>query len=671
VTTTNPFLSPSTLPYELPPFAEIRDEHYLPAFERGLAEQLAEVEAVAADPRPPTFANTLEALERSGQLLERVRAVYSNQASAHVTPGLREIEAQVSSMLAAHSDAIHLNAALYARIKALYDARDSLGLDPESLRLLERHLTRFQRAGAELSADGRDRLRELNAEIAAASTAFGQNLLAATKDGALVLDDPAQLAGLTPDAVAAAAENARRLGHDGSWVLSLRNFSNQFELAALDDREVRKRLLDASVNRAQDTNGPLAVTIATLRAERAALLGYGSHAAYVVADTTAGSTEAVTDLLTRLVPPAVANARREAEALADLAGGPVEAWDWAYWSDKVRKERYALDQAALRPYFELEKVLHDGVFHAAHEVYGLTFTERPDLPGYHPDVRIFEVFDADGSGLGLFLADFFARPTKRGGAWMNALVLQSGLLGRRPVIVNNHNLAEPAPGEPALLTFSQVDTLFHEFGHALHGLFSAVRYPYFSGTAVPRDFVEFPSQVNEMWSLWPEVLGRYARHHETGEPMPEDTVTRMKEAARFGQGFATVEYLAATLLDWAWHTLPAGADPGDPLAFEAEALRAAGLDLPAIPPRYRTTYFSHIFSSGYSAGYYSYIWSEVLDADTVDWFASRGGMRRSNGDVFRRELLSKGGSVDPMSAFAAVRGRAPRVDPLLLRRGLS
>ncbi|WP_329138082.1 M3 family metallopeptidase [Streptomyces sp. NBC_01476] len=668
--TTNPFLSPSTLPYELPPFAEIRDEHYLPAFERALAEHLAEVEAIAAGPEPATFENTLVALERSGALLGRVSAAFQNQASSHVTETLREIEPRVSALLAAHSDAVHLNAPLFARISALHEARDTLGLDPESLRLLERYHTTFRRAGAELSAGGRARLRELNAEIAAASTAFGQNLLAANAAGALVLDDPAQLAGLSPDAIAAAAQNARELGHEGRWVISLKNFSNQFELAALDDRDVRKRLLDASLNRAQDTNGPLAVTLATLRAERAALLGYDSHAAYVVADRTAGSTEAVTDLLARLVPPAVANAQREAQALAELAGGTVEAWDWAYWSSRLRKERYDIDDAELRPYFELDKVLHDGVFHAAHQLYGITLTERPDLPGYHPEVRVFEVFDADGTGIGLFLIDFFARDTKRGGAWMNSLVDQSALLGRRPVVVNNHNIPKPAPGEPALLTFTQVDTLFHEFGHALHGLFSAVRYPFFSGTAVPSDFVEYPSQVNEMWSLWPEVFAHYATHHETGEPMPERTVARMREAALFGQGFATVEYLAATLLDWAWHTLPAGADPGDALAFEAKALHEAGLALPAIPPRYRTTYFSHIFNSQYSAGYYSYIWSEVLDADTVDWFRSNGGLRRANGDTFRRELLSRGGSKDPMAAFEEVRGRGPRVEPLLERRGL-
>jgi peptidyl-dipeptidase Dcp len=668
--TTNPLLEPSPLPYGLPPFATLTDDHYLPAFERGIAEHTAEVRRIAADPEPPTFANTVEALERSGRLLARVRAAYDNQAAAHVTDGLLAIEAQVSAMTAAHADEIHLDPALYARIEALYQARADLGLDPESLRLLERYRTDFVRAGARLSPADRERLRELNARIAAAATEFGQNVLAAAKDGALVLDDPAQLSGLSADAVAAAAANARELGREGSWVLSLRNFTNQLELALLDDRDVRRRLLAASTDRAQDTNGPLAVTLATLRAERAALLGYPSHAAYTAADTTAGSTEAVTDLLARLVPPAVANARREAEALAQAAGGPIEAWDWAYWSEKVRKERHDIDQNALRPYLELEAVLRDGVFHAAHEVYGITVTERPDLVGYHPDVRVFEVFDADGSGLGLFLIDLFARPTKRGGAWMNALVEQCGLLGQRPVIVNNHNIAKPAPGEPALLTFSQVDTLFHEFGHALHGLFSDVRYPYFSGTAVPRDFVEYPSQVNEMWATWPEVLARYARHHETGEPMPAGMVDRMLAAARFGEGFATVEYLAAALLDWAWHSLPAGQDPGDPLEFEARALAAAGVDLPAVPPRYRTTYFTHIFGGGYSAGYYSYIWSEVLDADTVDWFETNGGMRRANGEVFRRELLAKGGSKDPMAAFAAVRGRAPRVEPLLARRGL-
>lgn len=672
MTSTNPFLSPSTLPYELPPFADIREEHYLPAFEQGMAEQLAETEAVAANPEPPGFENTIVALERSGDLLDRVSKVFFNRASADTGPGIQEIEARINPALAAHADAIHLNPALYSRVKELYGTRSELGLDAEALRLLERYHTRFVRAGAELTEEGRERLRALNAEIAEASTAFEQNLFADTKAAALVLDSADELAGLSADAVAAAAANATALGHDGKYVLSLKNFSNQSELAFLDDRALRERLLTASLGRGLTSNRELTVRLARLRAERAALLGYENHAAYVVADQTAGTPEAVTSLLARLVPPAVANAEREAAALAAASGlEDFSAWDWTYWSEKVRKAEYDIDTAAMRPYFELDRVLRDGVFHAAGQVYGLGFTERTDLAGYHPDVRVFEVSNADGSPLGLYLGDYFARASKRGGAWMNSLVDQSALFGRKPVVVNNLNVAKPAAGEPALLTYDEVNTLFHEFGHALHGLFSEVRHPFFSGTAVPRDFVEYPSQVNEMWVTWPEVLAHYARHHETGEPMPADLVARMEAAERFGQGFRTVEYLAAAVLDWAWHTIPAGHDPGDAEEFEAAALKEAGLALPAIPPRYRSTYFAHIFAHGYSAGYYSYIWSEVLDADTVEWFKENGGMRRENGDTFRRELLSRGGSVDPLAAFEGFRGRAPRIEPLLTRRGLT
>ncbi|MFF4651391.1 M3 family metallopeptidase [Streptomyces sp. NPDC001380] len=668
---TNPLLSPSPLPYELPPFAEIREEHYLPAFERGMAEQLAEVEAVADSPEPPTFENTVVALERSGALLRRVENVFFNQASADTNEAVQAVEAEVSPRLAAHSDAILLHRGLFGRVGALYRDRAGLGLDPESLRLLERWHDRFVRAGAQLSEVGRQRVQEINQELAAAATAFERNLLAATRDAALVVGTAEELAGLAEDAVAAAAENARELGRDGAYVLSLKNFSNQPELAVLDDRDVRRRLLEASLGRGLPENGGLAVRMARLRAERAALLGFESHAAYEVADQTAGSTGAVSDLLARLVPPAVANAGREAEALSALGGGDLEAWDWAYWSEKVRKERYDVDGAAMRPYFELDRVLRDGVFFAAEKVYGLSFTERPDLRGYHPDVRVWEVLEEDGTPLGLFLGDFFARASKRGGAWMNELVSQSRLLGQRPVVVNNHNIAKPPAGEPALLTLDEVTTLFHEFGHALHGLFSDVRYPLFSGTNVPRDFVEYPSQVNEMWALWPEVLANYARHHATGEPMPAALVERMQEAERFGQGFRTVEYLAATLLDWAWHTLPAGTDPGDAEAFEAAALEKAGVAVPAVPPRYRSGYFAHIFAGGYAAGYYSYVWSEVLDADTVEWFRENGGMRRENGDAFRRALLSRGGATDPLEAFRAFRGRAPETGPLLVRRGLA
>ena len=671
----NPFLRPSDLPYQLPPFADIREEHYLPAFTLGMREQLDEVAAITGDPEPATFANTVEALERSGGLLRRVSLVFFNQSASDTTEGVQRIEAEVSPQLAAHTDAIHLDPALFARLDALHARRAELGLDPEALRVLERYHDDFVRAGARLTPAEQARLRELNAELAALGTAFEQNVFAATAAAALVLDSAEELAGLSADAVAAAAENGRARGHDGKYVISLKNFSNQTELADLDDPKVRRRLLDASLARGIDVNGPLAVRMAVLRAERAALLGFPSHAAYVVADQTAGTTEAVESMLGGLIAPAVANAEREARALAAEAGvDRIEAADWQYYSEKVRKARFDIDASVMRPYLELESVLRDGVFHAAGLVYGLTFTERPDLVGYHPDARVFEVADADGSPVGLYLGDYYARSSKRGGAWMNELVGQSHLLEQLPVVVNNLNVAKPPTGEPTLLTWTEVNTLFHEFGHALHGLLSDVRYPLVAGTEVPRDFVEYPSQVNEMWAEWPEVLDHYARHHLTGEPMPAELVARMKEAEAFGEGFRTVEYLGATLLDWSWHTLPAGAEPGDAPAFEAAALHRYGLDLDAVPPRYRTGYFGHVFSGGsggYSAGYYGYIWSEVLDADTVEWFKESGRTIRESGEIFRRRLLAKGGSVDSMGAFADFRGRAPQIEPLLARRGLT
>ncbi|MFQ6326863.1 M3 family metallopeptidase [Nocardia sp. CWNU-33] len=678
--TSNPFFERSTLPYQLPPFAEIGEEHYLPAFECGMVEQLAEIAAITSLDAEPTFADTVVALERSGELLTRVTNVFFNIASSDSSAGTDAIEAEISPKLAAHRDAIYLDPALFARIESLYRRRDELGLDAEELRLLEQYHIRFVRAGARLDAAGQVRLRELNAELAAAATEFGQNNLAATNAAALVVETAEELTGLGPVAVAAAAENARSLGREGAWALSLQNFSNQSVLAELADRNVRQRVMAASLGRGvgeDGRNGRVAVRIAALRAERAALLGYSDHAAYAVEDQTAKTPEAVEEMLGRLVPPAVVNAEREAGELvtAMLARGAepeLRSWDWQFWSEKVRAERFSVDAEALRPYFELDRVLRDGVFFAAEQVYGITLRERTDLIGYHPEVRVFEVFDADGSALGLFLGDFFARPSKRGGAWMNALVSQSRLLGTQPVVVNNLNIVKPPAGEPALLTWDNVRTLFHEFGHALHGLFSDVHYPFFSGTEVPRDFVEFPSQVNEMWMARPEILANYAKHIDTGEPMPTELVERMAAAERFGEGFRTVEYLGAALLDWTWHRAPGP----DALAgveaetFEEEALRKAGLAMETIPPRYRTGYFAHIFSGGYAAGYYSYIWSEVLDADTVEWFNDGAASTRDKGEAFRRELLSRGGSVDPLEAFASFRGRAPEIEPLLVRRGL-
>ncbi|MEZ0067735.1 peptidyl-dipeptidase Dcp [Streptacidiphilus sp. MAP12-20] len=666
----NPFLQPSTLPYELPPFAAIEEAHYLPAFEAGMAEQLAEVAAITADPAPADFENTLVALECSGALLRRVSLVFFNKTSSDSSAALRELDAEISPRLAAHTDAIQLDPALFARIDAVHARAGELGLDAEAVRLVDHHRARFVRGGAQLDEPGKARLRELNSELAVLGTSFEQNLFADTRAAALVLDSAEQLAGLPEDEIAAAAENAKALGHDGKYVLSLKNFSNQTELAALTDPGLRARLLEASLARGIDTNGPLAVKMATLRAERAALLGFDSHAAWEVADQTAKTTEAVESMLGRLVAPAVANAEREGAALAESAGAAaIAASDWQFYSERVRKERFDIDGSAMRPYLELESVLKRGVFHAAELVYGITFTERADLVAYHPDARVFEVNEGDGSPIGLFVGDFFARESKRGGAWMNELVQQSRLLGHRPVVVNNLNVAKPPAGEPALMTWDEVNTLFHEFGHALHGLFSDVRYPSLAGTEVPRDFVEYPSQVNEMWADWPEVLANYARHVETGEPMPLELVARMREAQNFGEGFRTVEYLAAALLDWAWHTTPHGEGAGDAEAFEAAALARFGLAVDAIPPRYRTGYFAHVFAGGYAAGYYGYIWSEVLDADTVEWF-KEGKSIRESGEIFRRELLSRGGSVDPMGAFAAFRGRAPEIQPLLARRGL-
>ena len=673
----NPFFAPSDLPYALPPFDRIGVEHYLPAFRRGMADQRAEVAAIAADPEPPSFENTLVALERSGRLLERVSAVFFNQASSDTNPEVERVQEEMAPELAAHSDAIHLDPALFARIDELHRNRDRLGLDAESLWLLERYHTDFVRAGARLAPADQDRLRALNEELSALSTTFQQHLLADTNASAVVVDDARELDGLSEDALAAAAEAGKARDLDGSYVLSLVSPTGQPALASLTDRALRERLFRASVNRGRNGNvhdtSAVILRMALLRAERARLLGYPDHAAYVVEDETARTTDAVTSMLTPLVPAAVANARAEAADLQAATGdsATLQAWDWAYYSERIRRERYEIDATTIRPYLELEGVLLNGVFGAAGSLYGLQFTERDDLPRYHPDVRVFEVSEEDGSPLGLYLADFYARESKRGGAWMNSFVEQSELLGTKPVVVNTFNIARPADGEPTLLTFDDVRTLFHEFGHALHGLFSSVRYPRFSGTSVPSDFVEYPSQVNEMWGLWPEVIGRYAVHHRTGERMPQELVDRVLAARKFNQGFATTEYLAAALLDLAWHRLQAGDEPDDVQAFEAAALEKAGVALDAIPPRYRSTYFAHIFAGGYSAGYYSYIWSEVLDADTVEWFTENGGLRRENGDRFRRELLSKGGSVDPMTAFRAFRGRDPRIEPLLERRGLA
>jgi peptidyl-dipeptidase Dcp len=678
----NPLLSETALPYGLPDYARIRPDHYLPAFQEGFAQQKREVDAITRVRSMPTFENTMIPLETSGKLLGGVARTFYTVSSADATADIQAIEEELAPLMSAHQDSIELDAALYWRIKTLHDQLPDLDLDPEQAYLVQRRFREMTHAGAGLDDASKERLTALNQRLSTLTTTFEKNLLRDTNDLAVVFDDAAELDGLAEGELSAAAQAAADRGLDGKWLVTLTLFTGHPYLSSLTDRASRKRILDASRARGsrggENDNREVLREIVSLRADRAALLGYDSHAAYVTSDETAGSPEAVRDLLRRLAGPAARNAKREQAALqAIVDSGPepfsLEAHDWAFYTEKVRAAEYDLDRSALRPWFEAERVLQDGVFHAATELYGVTFEERRDLGAYHPDARVFEVRNADGSEVGLFVLDLYTRDTKRGGAWMNSIVSQSRLRGTLPIVVNNLNVPKPAAGKPTLLTLDEVTTLFHEFGHALHGLFATVTYPHFAGTNVFRDFVEFPSQVNEMWIYWPEILNTYARHVETGEPLPQDIVDKLRASEAFNQGFATSEYLAASWLDQAWHSLTA-ADAGadiDVAAFEAAALADIGLDNPVVPTRYSSTYFAHVFSGGYSAGYYSYIWSEVLDADTVEWFRENGGLTRANGDRFRGRLLGVGGSKDPLEAYRDFRGRDAEIQPLLERRGLA
>lgn len=677
----NPFFAASNLPFQMPPFDRIEDAHYKPAFERGMAEHLAEIEAIVEQTEAPTFENTIIPMERSGRILSRVSAVFFALTSADTNDAKEAIRSEMAPRLSAHRDQILLNDKLFARVKALHDNRTSLNLDPESLRLVEEYYTDFVRAGARLLDADKERLKAMNARLAELQTQFSQNVLKEVNASAVIVDSREELAGLSGNEIAAAAEAAKERGLEGKFVITLLNTSGQPALASLENRALRERIMQASLARGSQggefDNRAILTEIVKLRAERAQLLGYPNHAAYSLENQTARTTAAVNKRLAALAPAAVANARREAtdmQAMIEAEGGDfiLAAWDWAYYAEKVRQDRYDFDESQLKPYFELNNVLENGVFYAANRLYGLNFKERTDLPVYHPDVRVWEVTDVNGKPLALFLGDFYARSSKRGGAWMNAYVSQSDLMGTKPVVANHQNISKPPEGEPTLMTFDEVTTMFHEFGHALHGMFSDVRYPYFSGTSVPRDFVEYPSQVNEMWAVWPEVLKNYAVHYETGKPMPAELLDKVLATQKFNQGFATTEYLAAALLDQAWHQLVPEEvpDADELLAFEANALEAAGVALDTVPPRYRSTYFSHIIG-GYSAGYYSYIWSEVLDADTVVWFKENGGLKRENGDHFRETLLSRGGSGEAMTLFKTFRGAEPNIEPLLERRGLN
>lgn len=681
----NPFFAESPLPLHYPQFDKINDSDFAPAFDRGMAEQLQEVSAIAHNPAKPTFDNTIIPLESSGRTLTRATTAFYALVGADTNTARDKIDTAYSAKFAAHRDAIYLNPQLFARIKTLYDFRGSSGMDPQAMRLVERYYQDFVRAGAQLSDADKVKLEAMNAELAELGTKFNQNVLAEVNDSGVTVESRGELAGLTDEQITAAGQEAKSRKLDGKYVIALQNTTGQPLEAFLQNRSLREKIYRASIARGSRgntyDNTAIVAKVVELRADKAKLLGYPNYAAYTLESQTAKTPQAVDALLGKLAPPAVANAKREAadmQALVDkeqkAMGQPtftLGPWDWAYYAEKVRQARYDFDETQLTPYLELNNVQQNGVFYAANQLYGVTFRERKDLPVYEPDVRVFDVFDRDGKQLAIFISDMYARPSKQGGAWMRPYVDQSALTGYLPVVANHLNIPKPAPGQPTLLTWDEVTTMFHEFGHALHGMFSSVKYPYFSGTRVPRDFVEYPSQVNEMWADWPQVLQHYAKQYETGAPIPQALLDKVVASNKFNQGFTTTEYLGAAMLDQNWHQLAPEQvpDASGVMRFEAAALKKDGVDFYAVPPRYRTPYFSHIMG-GYAAGYYAYIWSEVLVADSVEWFKQNGGLTRANGQHFRDTLLSQGGSQDAMKIFKDFTGREPYIEPLLVRRGL-
>ncbi len=682
----DPFAADSPLSLHYPEFNKISDADFAPAFDRGMAEQLAEARKIADNAEPATFDNTIIALEKSGRELDRATTVFFNLVGTDTNPAREKLRAEYAPKFSAHGDAIRLDPKLFARIKSLYDQRTSLGLDAQGQRLVERYYSDFVRGGANLPDSDKARLKDINGTLAKLGTQFSQNVLAEVNDSAVVVDDKAQLDGLSDEQIESAANEAKTRKLDGKYVITLLNTTGQPPLSQLTNRALRERLFKASVARNsrgnQYDNTAIVSQVLKLRAEKAKMLGFDTYAAYVLDDETAKTPEAVNKMLGQLAPPAVANAKMEAadlQAMIDKeqkakgeATFKLEPWDWAFYTEKVRQSKYDFDESQLKPYLEMKNVLENGVFFAANQLYGISFKERTDLPKYRADTWTYDVMDKDGSQLAIFIFDPYARASKRGGAWMSSYVSQSDLMDMKPVVANHLNIPKPADGKPTLLTWDEVTTTFHEFGHALHGMFSNVKYPYFSGTSVPRDFVEFPSQVNEMWSDWPSVLANYAKHYQTGAPMPKALLDKVLASQKFNQGFATTEYLGAAMLDQSLHQLPADQipDASAVMAFEATAAKRNGVDYAPVPPRYRTPYFSHIMG-GYAAGYYAYIWSEVLDANTVDWIKQNGGLKRENGDRFRDTLLSRGGSKDASQLFVDFTGHAPDINPLLIKRGLA
>ncbi len=673
------FAQPSTLPFHAPDFSRIQDSDFRPAIEQGMAIEKAEWQAIADNPAAPTFDNTIVELQRTGRMLDRVMRVFSVMTGTVTNDTLDAIDEEMSPRLAAHSDTLYLNDEIFARVKAVYDNRAAMSMTPEDAVLLEKTYENFVHAGAELSPEAKTQLRDINTQLSTLSTQFSQMLTQATKDEALVVSDKAALAGLSDAQIAAAASTAADRGLDGQYVIALQNTTQQPMLSSLDNRDTRKALFEKSWNRtvgggANDTR-ELVKTIATLRAQKAALFGEPDFASYQMYDRMAETPENATRFMEGLAGPTARAQSRDAaaiDAMIKSGGGDftVQPWDWDYYASKVRAQKFDLDDNATKPYFEVNRVLEDGVFFAANKLYGLTFKKRDDIPVWHPTVSVYTVYDNDGSELALFYFDPFQRDNKRGGAWMSGFVGQSHLFDEKPVIYNVLNIPPPAQGEPALANFDEVETIFHEFGHALHGMFADQRYPMLSGTATPRDFVEFPSQANEKWAVEPTVLANYARHYQTGEPMPAELLQKVQDSQTFDQGYSLGETLAAAMLDMDWHTRTASEVPGDVNAFEAKALSETGLHTELVPPRYRSSYFRHIWASGYAAGYYAYLWTEMLSANTGEWYDANGGMTRANGDRFRETVLSRGGTIDYNDAFRALTGREPQVEPLLRARGL-
>jgi peptidyl-dipeptidase Dcp len=680
----NPFFTASTLPYQAPPFDKIKDGDYQPAIEEGMRQQLEEVEKIANNPEPPTFDNTYVALQKSGVLLNRVMAVFNAITSANTDDALQKLQEEEAPKLAAHADAIHLNGKLFQRIQAVYDQRDSLKLDPESQRLIDVVYRQFVMAGAKLSDADKAKLKEYNKEEAGLQAQYNNKLLAAAKNGALVVDDKSKLAGLSDGDIAAAEQAAKDRHLDGKWVLTLQNTTQQPALQDLTDRATRKALFDASWTRAEkgDANDTrdIVARLAQLRAQEAKLLGFPDYAAWTLQDQMAKTPDTVMSFLEKLAPAAVARAKTEAvdiqnqidkdQAAIKQPSFKLEPWDWQHYAEEVRKAKYDLDESQIKPYFELDNVLQNGVFYAANQLYGLTFKERKDIPVYNPDVRVFEVFDKDGKSMALAYFDYFKRDNKNGGAWMDNFVQQSKLLGTKPVIYNVANFTKPAPGQPALLSTDDVITMFHEFGHGLHGLFADSQYPALSGSQTARDFVEFPSQFNEHWAFDPKVFAHYATHYQTHQPMPQELVDKIKKAQLFNKGYDMTELVAAAMLDMNWHMLTSDQPKQDVDAFEATALKKDGVDLSYVPPRYRSSYFLHIWSNGYSAGYYAYLWTQMLADDAFEGFKEHGGLTRENGDRFRAMILSRGNTEELAKLYKDWRGQDPSIEPMLIHRGL-